>query len=98
MHGKGSTESIHFFVPSRNTCKNASKSALNLVTPLLASVRIRLFTILFFFFDLKKNKLKNKQIPLCVGSFPLSVKSITSLPLSLQGFGSGPVEVGLQQV
>lgn len=34
--------------------QNDSKSALNLVILLLASVGIRLFTILFFF-DLKKN-------------------------------------------
>lgn len=94
MHGKGSTESIHFFVPSRNTWKNASKSALNLATPLLASVGMRLFMI--FFSSIKKKKIKKN--PLCVGSFPLSVKSITSLPLTLEGFGSGPVEVGLQQV
>lgn len=73
--------------------QNYSKSALNLVIPLLPSVGIRLFTTLFFF-DLKKIK----KIPLCVGSFPLSVKSITRLPLTPEGFGSGPVEVGLQQV
>lgn len=97
MHGKGSTESIHFFVPSRNTCKNASKSALNLVTPLLASVGMRLFTILFFLLFKKKIN-KNKKISSLCGLIPTLSKINYELPLTPEGFGSGPVEVGLQQV
>lgn len=83
--------------------QNDSKPALNLVILLLASVGIRLFTTAFFF-DCKKKKTKTNPNPKtttpppCVGSFPLSVKSITRLPATPEGVGSGLVEVGLQQV